>query len=99
MAEAHIANRDAVLKALTNELVGPCAVGEPVDFLRPLSFDTLNEAYAPHFDGATKQEILQRDPPTRRYGIGVLYPMGSGEAPQSEPSSSPAEGAPTSSDV
>jgi hypothetical protein len=60
--------------ALKEELFGPCPVGAPIDTSRPITFVNREHAYGPWVDEASGEEILQRDPPTRRYGIGVLYP-------------------------
>ncbi|WP_445186881.1 helicase-related protein [Pseudonocardia sp. Cha107L01] len=67
--------REAVLNALRQELVGPRPAGhhleikdETVHFLNP------EDSYGPWVDSVTGEEILQRDPPTRRYGVAVLYP-------------------------
>ncbi len=74
----HITNRDAVLRALREELVGPCPLGEEIDCAAAIQLDDPEMAYRPYRQRGTGEEILQRDPPTKRYGVGVLYPM---EAP------------------
>lgn len=77
----HIANRDAVLQALREELVGPCPMGEEIDCNAPVQLDDAEAAYRPYRQLGTGEEILQRDAPTKRYGVGVLYPM---EAPTTQ---------------
>lgn len=74
----HIANRDAILRALREELVGPRPLGEEIDCTAGIQLDDPQAAYRPYRQRGTGEEILQRDPPTKRYGVGVLYPM---EAP------------------
>lgn len=74
----HIANRDIVLKMLREELVGPCMVGEEIDCNQTIYLPEVESAYKPYRQLGSGEEILQRDSPTKRYGIGVLYPM---EAP------------------
>jgi hypothetical protein len=74
----HIANRDAVLRALCQELVGPCPLGHEIDCTGPIQLDDPEAAYRPYRQLGSAEEILQRDSPTKRYGVGVLYPM---EAP------------------
>jgi hypothetical protein len=44
-----------------------------------LTFGSWNEARRPRIQRQTRWEILQRDPPTRRYGVAVLYPEGLSE--------------------
>lgn len=74
----HIQNRDTVLKMLREELVGPCMVGEEIDCNQIVYLPEVESAYKPYRQLGSGEEILQRDSPTKRYGIGVLYPM---EAP------------------
>ena len=71
----HIANRDAVLQALRQELVGPHPLGEEIDCAAAIQLDDAEAAYRPYRQRGTGEEILQRDSPTKRYGVGVLYPM------------------------
>ena len=71
----HIANRDVVLRALRQELVGPCPVGQAIDCTGPVQLADAEAAYRPYRQPGSGEEILQRDPPTKRYGVGVLYPM------------------------
>ena len=72
--EDHIAGRRQVISALRKELFGPSPAGSPIDTSKPIAFDRKEESYGPWVDASSGEEILQRDPPTRRYGIGVLYP-------------------------
>lgn len=76
----NIANRDAVLRALREELVGPCPLGQEIDCTQAIHFENPEAAYRPYQQLGSREEILQRDSPIKRYGIGVLYPM---EAPVS----------------
>lgn len=71
----HIANRDAILRALHQELVGPCPRGEEIDCTQDIHLDDAEAAYCPYRQRGSGEEILQRDSPTKRYGVGVLYPM------------------------
>lgn len=83
--------REALLAALRRELVGPDPRGAALDCSRPIEFpnpanapkakgsgseaDT-PEAYRPYRQLGTEDEILGHlDKPTRRYGVGVLYPV------------------------
>lgn len=78
----HIANRDSVLQALRQELVGPCPLGEEIDCAQAIQLDDAEAAYRPYRQRSNGEEILQRDSPTKRYGVGVLYPMEALEAPE-----------------
>lgn len=71
----HIANRDQILQALTEELFGPSPQGDELDCAGELKFATDEEFYRPWRQKSTGEEILQRDRPVKRYGIGVLYPV------------------------
>lgn len=71
----HIANRDAVLRALREELVGPCPLGQEIDCAQAIHLEDAEAAYRPYRQLGSGEEILQRDSPTKRYGVGVLYPM------------------------
>ncbi|MBL8819720.1 MAG: hypothetical protein JNL58_27085 [Planctomyces sp.] len=71
----HIANRDVVLRALREELVGPCPLGQEVNCAQTIQFEDAESAYRPYRQLGSGEEILQRDSPTKRYGVGVLYPM------------------------
>jgi len=59
------------------ELAGPSPAGQEIDCAQNITFDKNEEAYGPWVQMGTGEEILTRDPPGRRYGVGVLYPMGS----------------------
>lgn len=78
----HIANRDAILRALRGELVGPCPIGDEIDCNAAIQLDEADAAYRPYRQLGTGEEILQRDAPTKRYGVGVLYPMEAPIAPE-----------------
>lgn len=68
-------NRHYVLDFLKRELVGPAPAGKEVDCSQPVKFTSAEDARGPWVQKGSGEEILQRDPPTKRYGIGVLYPF------------------------
>jgi hypothetical protein len=70
----HIADRAVILDSLRRELVGPDARGEELDCTQSVAFATLENSFGPWRQKGNGEEILQRDPPVKRYGIGVLYP-------------------------
>jgi hypothetical protein len=73
----HIANRDKIIQALREELVGPSPQGKPINCSSEITFDSDKdkEFYQP-WRQDNGEEILQRDPPLVRYGVGVLHPIG-----------------------
>ena len=71
----YLAGRSAVLQALREELIGPAPAGEELDFSRPVAFTNSKEAYGPFWQKGTGEEVLLRNGPSRRYGIGILYPF------------------------
>jgi hypothetical protein len=76
----HISNRKAIIQSLREELVGPSPAGKELDISTlPLKFDDREKSYGPFIVKGTGEEIIIRDYPTKRYGIGVLYPFGSKE--------------------
>ncbi|MDQ3459730.1 MAG: hypothetical protein M3498_10600, partial [Deinococcota bacterium] len=86
----HIANRSLIVDALCEELVGPSPQGRAISCAGHVSFSS-NEAFYGPWRQENGEEILQRDPPIVRYGVGVLYPMKS-EFEKEE--TAPEEGAP-----
>jgi hypothetical protein len=70
----NITNRRLVLTALREELVGPSPRGKELDCSASIRFESSEDSYGPWKQEENGEEILQRDPPTKRYGIGVLYP-------------------------
>jgi hypothetical protein len=72
----HIANRAKILAALREEIVGPKPVGEPIDVLKELWFESVPVSRRPFRQKETGEEILTRDRPCKRYGAGVLFPVG-----------------------
>lgn len=71
----HIQNRENIIKFLREELVGSSPQGEPKDCSGEVNFQSDQEFYRP-WRQENGEEILQRDPPLVRYGVGVLYPLG-----------------------
>lgn len=71
----HKQDRQEILKALKGELVGPASHGRELDFSKPIAFPDGPSSYGPWVQVGSGEEVLQRDRPTKRYGIGVLYPL------------------------
>ena len=73
MAE-HIANRDNIIQSLREEIVGPSPQGKPINCRSAINFQSQKDFYGP-WRQENGEEILQRDAPVVRYGVGVLFPM------------------------
>ena len=69
-------NRETLVHAVRMELVGPAPAGREIDCALPIAFEDAKESYGPWCQRGSGDEILNRDPPTKRYGVGVLYPKG-----------------------
>ena len=73
----HISNRNEIVQALIEELLGPSPAGQEIDCTNmPLKFDSFESAFGPFKEKSSGEEIIVRDYPTKRHGIGVLYPFG-----------------------
>ena len=70
----HAANREAIVRELREELLGPAPGGKPINVSGDVHFDERQQAYGPWYQSDTGEEILERDTPTKRYGVGVLFP-------------------------
>src|SRR5579862_4743800 len=72
---SNIENREIIIADLRRELMGPAPAGPEIDPTAELSFDNLSESYGPWRQRGSGEEILLRDAPVKRYGIGVLFPF------------------------
>src|SRR5579859_1871446 len=72
----HTENRDAIVRELQRELVGPAPMGKELDCSGKIVFHEAAESYGPWRQKGSGEEIITRDSPTKRYGVGVLYPIG-----------------------
>lgn len=78
---ANDSGRSQIVDALKSELMGPGFLdgsttkdSKRIDSNSRHVFANWDEASGPFVDERTVQEILDRDAPTQRYGVGVLYP-------------------------
>jgi hypothetical protein len=76
----HIANRGAVLRALRQELVGPCPLGEEIDCAAAIQLDDPESAYRPYRQRGSGEEILQRDAPVAPEELEAQLPPPEEEA-------------------
>ena len=74
----HLAGRRFMLRALSEELVGPSPMGPEID-LNAVARGAVPEEFkpdGPYVQSGSKEELLCVEPPGLRYGIGILYPLG-----------------------
>lgn len=90
--ERALYNRDLIIDAIEREIVGPSDIQNATKPLNVIgnttfnNFDDLNTNYYWN-KSALKEEVIQRDSPSRRYATGMLYPMKleNAELEESEP--------------
>ncbi|MCI0422530.1 MAG: hypothetical protein L0312_25475, partial [Acidobacteria bacterium] len=71
----HVTNRDLIIGVVREELVGPSPQGKEIDCSGSIVFNEVSESYGPWRQKDSGEEILLRDSPTKRYGVGVLFPL------------------------
>jgi len=69
----NIENRENIINFLTEELVGPYTKGKERDFDQEISL-IYKETYGPWKQLSNKEEVIKAERPTKRYGVGVLFP-------------------------
>ena len=72
--DINLANREHMLNRLRAEIVGPDPAGKPCNLTDKLAM-TWEEYRIPRTQ-ADGQEIVWQDPPTKRFGAGILFPVG-----------------------
>ena len=72
----HVANRTLIVESLRRELLGPAPAGPELDVSGEIRFTDASGSYGPWRQARSGEEILTRDSPVKRYGVGVLYPIG-----------------------
>jgi len=85
----HIANRKKMVIALRREMMGPAPFGQPVDCSNgKIICEDLESLYNPNVQKNPYNEILKGESPHRRYGVGVLYPVGNINVENEDPEES-----------
>jgi len=78
--EKALGNRETLIKAIEQEIVGPSDIKNATKLLNTIgntkfdNFDDLNTNYY-CLSATLKEEVIQRDSPSRRYAAGMLYPV------------------------
>ncbi|MEI4769800.1 helicase-related protein [Psychrobacillus sp. FJAT-51614] len=73
-------NREILINTIEQEIVGPSDINNAVKLLNTTgntkfeNFDDLNTNYY-CLSATLKEEVIQRDSPSRRYAAGMLYPV------------------------
>ena len=77
----HFNNRQKVLEFLVREIHGPSFQGKPltipgdeIDCSGTLNFQSWDEYSKSFVQAESRQEILKEEPPSKKYGVGVLFP-------------------------
>lgn len=75
--ETSLANREKMLARLRAEIVGPDPAGNKVGLVdkQPMTWEEFRVARQ-QLNG---EEIVWQDPPTKRFGAGILFPQGTDE--------------------
>lgn len=74
MSEAHV-DHEELISRVREELLGPSPAGEKIDCAGRIEFLRAEDSYGPYRQAGEGDEILMRDAPLRRYGVGVLFPV------------------------
>ena len=72
----HVANRNKIISTLIEELFGPSPQGKEIDCSKEITLDDPKMGFQPWRQLGSGEEILTRDAPTVRYGVGILFPVG-----------------------
>jgi len=80
--EQNLANREQMLQRLRAEIVGPDPAGKPVTLIDKQAMTWEEFRTARRQPGG--EEIVWQDPPTRRFGAGILFPQGVDELASQE---------------
>ena len=79
MLSKNIKNREKLIQALHNELIGPIPVHKesmkPLEISNIVEFNTKEELYDFYYKSDTNEEILQINTPITQYSAGLLFPL------------------------
>lgn len=75
--DRNLANREQMLARLRAEVVGPDPAGKPVALVEKQSMTW--EEFRTARCQLNGEEIVWQDPPTKRFGAGILFPQGADE--------------------
>jgi len=72
----HIENREKLASFIRSEMMGPCLTGnDKLDCSGEIRIEKWEDAGRPWVQKESGDEIIRRDTPVNRYGLGVLYPL------------------------
>jgi hypothetical protein len=70
----HIENREKLVHFIRSEMIGPCLTGDKLDCSGEIKIEKWEDAGRPRVQKENGDEIISKETPVNRYGIGVLYP-------------------------
>ncbi|MDN4099957.1 hypothetical protein A9488_23075 [Bacillus cereus] len=78
--ERALHNRKLIINAVEQEIVGPSDIQnttKPLNVIGNTTFNSFEDLNTNYYwnKAALKEEVIQRDTPSRRYAAGMLYPM------------------------
>lgn len=78
--EHALKNREILISAIEQEIVGPSDINNSIKLLNTTGntkFDNFNDLNTNYYwlSATLKEEVIQRDSPSRRYAAGMLYPI------------------------
>ncbi|CAH0291658.1 helicase-related protein [Peribacillus sp. Bi134] len=78
--ESALYNRESIINAIEQEIVGPSDIQnakKPLNVIGNTTFDNFEDLNTNYYwnKAALREEVIQRDSPSRRYATGMLYPI------------------------
>ncbi|MDQ0481081.1 helicase-related protein [Guptibacillus hwajinpoensis] len=75
-----LCNRENIINAVEREIVGPSDIQntkKPLNVISNLTFNNFEDLNTNYYwnKAGLKEEVIQKDNPSRRYAAGMLYPM------------------------
>ncbi|MBU8919091.1 helicase [Bacillus sp. FJAT-29953] len=75
--EQHLENRDFLIQALKQDIIGPSGINEkmlPLSTIGNITLASKEDLYKRYYQKENREEIIQRNNPSAHYVAGMLYP-------------------------